>query len=451
MSEKYFLTQQTANLREDFQREIEAGSSISLLYGASGAGKSAFIRTFLDKSIRNINVQSIDFADRQAQTKSDDAMSTYSNSIEQMFDAAEMSSLIVIDHFELASQTARHQIFQSWITAGIDKKLRLILIMDNQYLAQCEALSVQYKTSIQTAELTAFDANESVEFVQSCLEDQTALGKFEIPSRLRSEFSAANGNPAKLIQFAGNHKNLLVRGRRTDKVRKKSVLWLFGCFPVIAALGYYGYGEFLSNSSSNITTILTQENTSAQIAKDPSPAQDLSESTERTAVLNTDDKSNSAVNNPALQDGDSAIITDITESKIDNTEIENQQNDIAISSTVPLKRDEEWFKALLEDSKQWVNSTADSKATIQIMSVDKARFEFESLQRFINDLSDEDLGQLKILSIELNQGSVYGLFYGEFDDRRQASNQIKNLSATLKASQPFPRSIEGIRQDLSIN
>ena len=44
MSNPFFLTRQSANLMEDFVRELNQGSALFLLYGESGVGKTRLLQ-----------------------------------------------------------------------------------------------------------------------------------------------------------------------------------------------------------------------------------------------------------------------------------------------------------------------------------------------------------------------------------------------------------------------
>ncbi len=61
MGDQFFLTRQTANLLEDFTREINKGSSLFLLYGVSSVGKSRLLRELTNRGIPGRKFCWVDF------------------------------------------------------------------------------------------------------------------------------------------------------------------------------------------------------------------------------------------------------------------------------------------------------------------------------------------------------------------------------------------------------
>jgi len=131
MGDQFFLTRQTANLLEDFTREINKGSSLFLLYGIKSVGKSRLLRELTNRGIPGRKFCWIDFktenVESSIQTDVSDA-DGLSSDIQELMRVSDEHDIIIVDHFELASNQVKHQLFHSWTTEGIEKKINLIVI-----------------------------------------------------------------------------------------------------------------------------------------------------------------------------------------------------------------------------------------------------------------------------------------------------------------------------------
>ena len=127
MNDSYFLTRQTANLMEDFVREIKRGSSLFLLYGETGVGKTSLLRRLTEHRLTEQKIHWIDFELTAETGTSETTPDDQTSLVERTAEAADEGDVIIIDHFESASNRAQHQIFRSWSTDGKDKSLNLIV------------------------------------------------------------------------------------------------------------------------------------------------------------------------------------------------------------------------------------------------------------------------------------------------------------------------------------
>ena len=125
----FFLTRQVANLMEDFARETSRSSSIYLLYGDALVGKSRLLDELARRHFSGNVVHRIDFniGKKQADEDNDsveESANKMAGKIQRLAQEACDRDIIIVDHFEAASNTARHQVFQSWATDGLDKKIK---------------------------------------------------------------------------------------------------------------------------------------------------------------------------------------------------------------------------------------------------------------------------------------------------------------------------------------
>ena len=132
IKEPFFLTRQTANLLEDFAREINKGSSLFLLYGVASVGKSRLLRELTNRGISGRKFCWIDFRTGNDESGIQNVLPDadadgFASEILELMETADERDVIIVDHYELAPNKARHQLFQSWSTEGINKKINLIL------------------------------------------------------------------------------------------------------------------------------------------------------------------------------------------------------------------------------------------------------------------------------------------------------------------------------------
>ena len=73
MSNPFFLSRQTASLKEDFLRELNQGSSLFLLYGEYGVGKSRLLQELSQTRLadRAIYWLDLDSEDGSGETRKD--------------------------------------------------------------------------------------------------------------------------------------------------------------------------------------------------------------------------------------------------------------------------------------------------------------------------------------------------------------------------------------------
>ena len=60
MRKPYFLTRQTANLMEDFARDLKSANGVYLLYGDEGVGKTRLLEELMHSRLQDVKVHWID-------------------------------------------------------------------------------------------------------------------------------------------------------------------------------------------------------------------------------------------------------------------------------------------------------------------------------------------------------------------------------------------------------
>ncbi len=243
MDNPYFLTRQTANLMEDFARELNAGSALYLLYGEPRVGKTRLLDELRRNRLGDKAVHWIDLANAPEDLESADL----SNEIERLFEQTAPGDVVIADHFELALKKTRHQLFLSWSTDGVDKQLNLIIASNLEGFNELRLLSQQYQVRVQSFQLMPLDDEEVEAFLGHYLFPEHPLGKLTMPAPLRRQVADAHGVIGNLIEIAEHDGSHIETGPLADSESIRSgsrvivaVLLLFG---VALGVGWYFFVE----------------------------------------------------------------------------------------------------------------------------------------------------------------------------------------------------------------
>jgi len=136
----YFLTRQTANLMEDFTRDLKSGNAVYLLYGDEGIGKTRLLEELAQSRLQDVEVHWIDL---KAGSSGDRAPVDSSVMIEDIFARAKPGDVIIADHFEMALKKTRHQLFLSWSADGVDQQITLVVAGNTRYFRELSQLAQQ--------------------------------------------------------------------------------------------------------------------------------------------------------------------------------------------------------------------------------------------------------------------------------------------------------------------
>ncbi len=198
MTSPFFLTRQTANLMEDFTRELKAGAPLFLLYGESGVGKTRLLQELGQSRLADRRIHWLDLSEGG---DSEDTLQDNSRGVEAIFTSAQPGDIIITDHFEMALQKTRHQLFLSWSTDGIDKQLNLIIASNIEGFNELRQLSQQYQVRVQSFQQIPFSADEVDAFIGFYLFPEDPIGKLSIPPTLRRQLAATRGAVGKIIEI----------------------------------------------------------------------------------------------------------------------------------------------------------------------------------------------------------------------------------------------------------
>ena len=287
VSKPFFLTRQTANLMEDFARELNQGSALFLLYGEIGVGKTRLLQE-LGQS--RLSERAIFWLDLDSEDGSDETRLDRSTEVEALFAAAGNGDIIIADHFEMALKKTRHQLFLSWSTDGIDKQLNLIVASSSEGLDELRQLSQQYQTPMQSFQLMPFGADEVQAFLGFYLFPDHPPGKLSMPSALSKQIAATQGIVGRVIEIVDREGSQIqsTTPAPTEPSRRSGRMIIALLFLVVLALGA-GWYMLRQSSSSEIPALAMGEpdNGSAQVAV-PEAAVALEAQTATTADASSD-------------------------------------------------------------------------------------------------------------------------------------------------------------------
>jgi septal ring-binding cell division protein DamX len=184
---------------EDFVRELNTQAGLYLIYGDEGVGKTRLLTELVGSRLAERNVR---WMDLKAGNSGDGVLIDSSVLIEKTFASASPGDVIIADHFETALKKTRHQLFLSWSTDGLDKKLNLIIAASSDYFNELRQLAQQYQVHAQSFQQVPFSPDEAAAFLGFYLFPDRPVDELVIPALLRNQLAMAQGNVGRIIEIA---------------------------------------------------------------------------------------------------------------------------------------------------------------------------------------------------------------------------------------------------------
>ncbi len=105
----------------------------------------------------------------------------------------------------------------------------------------------------------------------------------------------------------------------------------------------------------------------------------------------------------------------------------------------------------LDNGLHWLESEEKSRATIQIMMIGFRNFSARDYYNYLDSLVSQniDVSRFRIYQTSINGSEVFGVIYGEYENRREAIENINKLPEALTAGSPMPRTIGGILDEIN--
>ena len=496
MSKPFFLTRQTANLMEDFARELKVGASLFLLYGDNGTGKTRLLRELSEKRLSSARIHWIDL---NAESPDEKNQQLGSAEVEAVFDAANSGDIIIVDHFESALKKTRHQLFLSWSTEGVDKKLSMIIASSSEGFNEFRQLSQHYQVSVKSFELMPFNPDEVEAFLGFYLFPDHPIGKLSIPSDLHKQLVATDGAVGPIIKIAERDGAQIGSSPMTDteSIRKGSriLVTILILFAITAGVGWY----FLSSQSAPLEAVpavaseaepvatfepvveapvqeephaepeaetvaelepATSSLTEAELEVEPEsvvaePEPTISATVETTPEAETtldvapDTQVQIGPEPGTASDTEAVLVEEASQQDAGDTalasaEISSNQPDLA--ELTDMAR----FQQDLQFSMDWIKTRDDSAGTIQILLLSFSGFDPTAYYEYQQYLANQqvDIDNIRVFKTLTGGKEVYSVVYGEYASRRAAGDSLDGLPEALKNISPIRRSVGGIREEI---
>jgi len=442
----YFLTRQSANLIEDFAREIGRGSSLFLLYGESGVGKSSLLRQIREKRLDSVNTHWLDFNEIPAKAGGETTSDPVDLALvlKALADKANAGDVIFIDHFESASNRAQHQLFESWSIDGRDKQLNFIVATESSSFTIFRHLAQQMQIDARSFQLMPCSQAEAETYVKFVLFPEEPFAKLLMSSSLKQQLRACNGVFASLTEFAEHEGGQITIDRNVDEKSNVIPGVIKGILLVaIFAAGYLTYSTWIREESVavDITQEPGREVPSSKESRPAVPEQQVEAKMDQLDQLDEQIEVRKTDTEVAVQP---PLVSKTTE--VENTELESSETEVVVEDKIEVSP----FQSLLEKSKHWIENSKSESGTIQIMTVGLDRFGSEEFEKYQQKLlaNNVDLARLHLFQTEVNNQKMFIIVYGEYPSRRKAGLQIKTLPKALVAAKPFPRTIGGILNEI---
>lgn len=258
MNNAFFLTPQIADLIEDFVREIRRGSSLFLLYGEEGVGKSRLLRKLAAERLADQKVYLIDF-DTETQNNS-------SETVKETAARASQADVIIFDHFDSASNKSQQQILDSWASDGRDKNLNIIVCANSTGLKRFRQLAQQFQIEAKSFQLLPFDQAVSEVYLQYLLYPDYPLARLVLPASVKRLLRQSRGFFYRIKEIADQHGAIIEIKHEPESASRALPFGItISLLTVIVAAGYF----FRLNRSSPATEPVIVQ---SQPEPDPEPA-----------------------------------------------------------------------------------------------------------------------------------------------------------------------------------
>ena len=505
VTKPFFLTRQTANLMEDFTRELKAGASLFFLYGDEGVGKTRLLQELSQKRLSDTSIHWIDLGEKQTDGQ---AQLEGGSNVEAVFEAAGSGDIIIADHFEAGLKKTRHQLFLSWSTDGVDKRINLIIASNSKSFNELRQLSQQYQVRVHSFQLMPFNPDEVEAFLGFFLFPDHPIGKLSIPAEIRKQLVASNGTVGQIIKIADRDGAQIVSSPMTDteSIRKGSriMVTMLILFALTIGVGWYFLSSqydladvvpVLADQSEPVvgsepevvveTTVATVPEPELKPEPEPEPEPKIAALTEEelevepegAIEIETKPESRTALevaietvkedqveSVPSAASNPPAVLTaepgTVTESDAVIVEEVSQPQDSTValagtedSSDRPLQvalSDKDRFAQDLKSSMDWINARNSRIGTVQILLLSFANFDPEAYYEYIDKLARRqvDVDEIRIFKTLTGGKEVYSVFYGEYDTRLAAVNALDALPAALREISPIGRSVGGILTEI---
>ena len=432
MTSPFFLTRQTANLMEDFTRELKAGSALFLLYGESGVGKTRLLQELCRSRLADSRIYWFDLSEggRSEDILQDNSLQDNSRDIEMIFMSAQQGDVIIADHFEMALTKTRHQLFVSWSTDGVDKQLNLVVASSTEGFNELRQLSQQYQVRVQSFQQLPFSTHEVDAFIGFYRFPDRPTGKLAIPASLRKQLVATSGAVGKIIDIVERDGTRIKSSPMTDPASirqgKRIIATVLIVFVLVIIFGWYylGHRTPTAELETGTESVAEADRVTEVVTQDLVKAKTATTAATRTGIVEAE----------TSQQETSPV--GVMAASVNQAQIEP-------SNTNRFQRE-------LKKSYAWVTSKAASVGTMQILLLKFKTFDESVYYEYVDSLASKrvDTTQLKVFKTYTGGAEFYSVFYGEYVSRQAANKAKDELPEVLRNISPVGRSVGGILNEI---
>lgn len=404
-----------------------------LLYGNEGVGKSRLLQQLTSLRLPEFNVHWIDF--RQPEESGDGDMAVQ---IERTAEAASHGDIIVLDHFEKASNKAQHQIFQSWSTEGKDKSLNVIIAASNDGFKPFRQLAQQFQIEARSFQLMPCSLDEAEAYLQYSIFPEQPLGELDILRPIKKRIRSAKGIFTQLNE-------IILRDADSFSIKSVSpasalmrTRFSIGLLTLILLLVAVVYWQSISEQTIEMpdSEIVVGDKVDTKVEDEVEKAPTLKQEPVIAEV-------------PVELELPVPVVEETITVEVVEAAEENETAEVSIQEAVD-DTQTNWLQTLLETSLEWIRRSDQQRGTIQVMSISFNNFDEAAFQNYINDMESKeiDIDQIRVFQTMAGKTVVYSIFYGEYESRREAGRQIKNIPDALRANSPIPRTLGSIAEEI---
>jgi hypothetical protein len=434
-------------------------------------GKSRLLRELANRGISGRKFHWIDFKSDKVDPGINNELpgaheNGFATEFQALIEAADEHDVIIVDHFELASNESRHRLFHGWSFDGINKKINLIIAATSGSFDDLREFAEPFKIQIKSFELMACSMAEVEAFLAFYLFPKNPLGTLTIPSEVEKQLRSCNGILSEVVRVANQQgKQVSIKPDSDPELKNRAPLAIGTLLVILIAIStsyrYWAPGVLEDDilppitektitiisdnddvvtinqpepiqSSSGVETIASID--SPQIIEPEREAEPVIEPTVPATVQNANQENLPVEPEPTQVEPEFKKVDEPVELDVSN---KNQQ----------LSR----FQGDLDNALYWIESQDKKKATIQVMTISSRKFDANAYYSYLETLVSKniDLSKFRVYQTSIGDSLVFGVIYGVYESLREANLDIQQLPETLKEKAPIPRTFGGIWNEIN--
>jgi septal ring-binding cell division protein DamX len=443
--EPFFLTRNSANIMEDLVRRISVGSSVSLISGVKGVGKSRFLSQFYTLYQNRFELVLVRFnAENNLSVSGSELVFTEQSFVTAILQKLKQGSALIIDQLDLASPQTQRKIFQYCTENANVKGINLIFSAQTSSLQQLLDLSRSCHVSIERAELSALDQSEQLEYIRACC--CTEPGYYPvIPAAMKTRLAVTGGIFVNLDVFIQQHRDQIhcTEAGLQSGLKSPQVYLLLAAMLIVAITGGYLVSENIprSSESAGLNATATESSIRADSVPNNGAAVESPVRVVASKPVNLPEEILNADSDSSRDDFSGGVEAVARAPGVTHVSVPVIQ--VEPAKTLLQRR----MQATLD----WLASSDDSTASIQIMSLVFKNNSEQLLNRYLQKLeaANIDLNEIKIYQFSKKGKSMYAVLYGSYPSYAVAADSIESIPVALKANGPISRTIKGINDEIN--